>query len=395
MRASPTAHSRATDTTRPDWFAVLAVALGIFSLMTSELLPVGLLTPVGSDLGVSEGTAGLMVTVPGLLAAISAPVITVAAARVDRRVLLASLTGVMAVANLVGAVAPNFTVVLVARLAIGVSVGGFWAIAGGLAVRLVPSRQVARATAVIFGGVSTASVVGVPAGTLLGDLGGWRTAFATVGVLGLVAMVLLLVLVPPLPSRHAVTFAALPALLRGDKGVRTGVLLTALLVTGHFAAYTFVRPVLQEAAGIDSGLIGALLMAYGVAGVTGNFVAGSRVSRHVRGTLLMIAIALAAIMALFALPGHGPVTGTILMVAWGLAYGAVSVSLQTWMLQAAPDAGDTASSLFVATFNLSIALGALIGGLAVDGIATAAVLWITGLLALLTALTVGTAEKLR
>ncbi|MFI6802721.1 MFS transporter [Streptosporangium canum] len=395
MRASPTAHSRAVDTTRPDWLAVLAVALGIFSLMTSELLPVGLLTPIGSDLGVSEGTAGLMVTIPGLLAAISAPVITVVAARMDRRILLASLTGLMAAANLVGAVAPNFTVVLVARLAIGVSVGGFWAIAGGLAVRLVPSRQVARATAVVFGGVSTASVVGVPAGTLLGDLGGWRTAFATVGVLGLIAMVLLLVLVPSLPSRHAVTFGALPALMRGNKGVRTGVLVTALLITGHFAAYTFVRPVLQEAAGIDSGLIGALLMAYGVAGVTGNFVAGSRVSRHVRGTLLIIAIALAAIMALFALPGHGPVTGTILMIAWGLAYGAVSVSLQTWMLQAAPDAGDTASSLFVATFNLSIALGALIGGLAVDGIATTAVLWVAGVLALLTALTVGAAKKLR
>ncbi|MEV2271675.1 MFS transporter [Nonomuraea africana] len=98
--------------------------------------------------------------------------ITVSAARVDRRVLLAVLTGLMAVANLVSAIAPNFTVVLVARLAIGVSVGGFWAIAGGLAVRLVPNRHVARATAVIFGGVSTASVVGIPAGTLIGDFGG-------------------------------------------------------------------------------------------------------------------------------------------------------------------------------------------------------------------------------
>ncbi|MEU7896160.1 MFS transporter [Nonomuraea sp. NPDC049152] len=376
-----------TIVTRTGWLAVLAVTLGIFSLMTSELLPVGLLTPISSALGVSEGTAGLMVTVPGLLAGISAPVITVSAARVDRRVLLAVLTGLMAVANLVSAIAPNFTVMLVARLAIGVSVGGFWAIAGGLAVRLVPDRHVARATAVVFGGVSTASVVGIPAGTLIGDFGGWRAAFAAVGFLGLVAVAALLTLVPPLPSTHSVTFGALPALLRGNKGVRIGVLITFLLVTGHFAAYTFIRPVLHDTAGIDSGAIGALLMAYGVAGVAGNFVAGSRVSRHVRGTLLMISIALAAVMALFALPGHGPVSGTVVLVAWGLAYGAVSVSLQTLMLQAAPDAGDTASSLFVAAFNLSIALGALIGGLAADGIATTAVLWVAGSLALLTALT--------
>ncbi|GLZ11876.1 MFS transporter [Actinomadura sp. NBRC 104425] len=371
------------------------MALGIFALMTSELLPVGLLTPVGSDLAVSDGTAGLMLTAPGLVAAASAPVVTVVAAGVDRRVLLAALIGVMAAANLVCAAAPHFAVLLAARLAIGVSIGGFWAIAGGLAVRLVPAEHVPLATSIVFGGVSTASLVGVPAGTLIGDLGGWRAAFAAVGVLGLAALAALLVLVPPLPSRGALSFRELPGLLRRNTGVRVGVIITFLLITGHFAAYTFVRPVPREAAGVDDdALIGGLLMAYGAAGIAGNFVAGSRLAAHLRGTLAAICTGLAAVTALFALLGTAPVTAPVtasaLLVAWGLVYGGVSVSLQTWMLKAARDASEAASSLFVAAFNLSIALGALVGGATVDGLAATDVLWVAGSLALVAAATVAT-----
>lgn len=374
---------------RARWSAVMAVALSVFALMTSELLPVGLLTPIGAGLGVSNGAAGQMLTVPGLVAAVAAPVLTVTAARVDRRVLLAALAALLAVANLVCAAAPHFAVLLAARLAIGVCVGGFWAVAGGLAVRLVPAEHVPRATAIVFGGVSAASVAGVPAGTLIGDLGGWRAAFAAVGLLGLAAFAGLLLLVPPLPSQGGLSFRELPLLLRRNPGVRTGVLVTFLLINGQFAAYTFVRPVLSERAGVDDALIGALLMAYGVAGIVGNFVAGSRAASHPRGTLLSLSTGIAAVTALLALHGTGPVTASVLLVVWGLAYGGVSVTLQTWMLKSAPDASEAATSLFVAAFNVSIALGALIGGVTADGIAITGVLWVAVALTLLAAATVG------
>ncbi|MBW6435055.1 MFS transporter [Actinoplanes hulinensis] len=127
------------------WVAVAAVTLGIFALMTSELLPVGLLTPVGAALGVSEGVAGLMVTVPGLVAAVSAPLVTVATGRLDRRLVLGLLVGLVGAANLMSAFATDFAVVLVARFLIGISVGGFWSVAGGIALRLVPAHHVPRA----------------------------------------------------------------------------------------------------------------------------------------------------------------------------------------------------------------------------------------------------------
>lgn len=376
------------------WLGVFAVTLGIFALMTSELLPVGLLTPVGAALEVSEGTAGLMVTVPGLVAAVSAPLITVATGRLDRRIVLIVLIGLVGAANLASSFATSFTVVLIARFLIGISVGGFWSIAGGIALRLVPERHVTRATAVIFGGVETASVLGVPIGTLLGDLSGWRTAFAVVGVLGLIALTCMIFLLPKLPAERTIGFADLPRVFRTNAGVRAGVVLTFLVITGHFLAYTFVRPILQSN-GVDSRVIGALLLAFGVAGICGNFIAGALIATRIRQTVLGISVLLALAMVLLAAVDNTVITAGAILVLWGLGYGAVPVTLQTWILNAAPETTEAASSLYVSIFNLSIALGALTGGFAVDRTGTTSVLWIGAVLVVLTLPIAGTIRQTR
>ncbi|MFB4273556.1 MFS transporter [Nonomuraea sp. GTA35] len=364
------------------WLAILAVTLGIFALMTSELLPVGLLTPIGAALKVSEGTTALMVTVPGLVAAVAAPIVTVATARIDRRLVLALLIGMVGAANLASAFATSFAVVLLARFLIGVSVGGFWSLAGGIALRLVPKHQVARATAVVFGGVETASVLGVPTGTLLGDLSGWRTAFAAVGVLGLASLTCMVVVMPKMAPERTMTFADLPKVFRTHHALRVGIAMTFLAITGHFTAYTFIRPILQDD-GVTDGLISVLLLVFGVAGICGNFIAGALVTTHLRQTVYGIAVLLTASMATLAITDHSTVSAAVILVVWGLGYGAVPVTFQTWILNAAPAATEAASSLYVSMFNLSIALGALIGGLAVDALSTVSVLWIGGVLAVL------------
>ncbi|MFI5619606.1 MFS transporter [Streptomyces sp. NPDC051567] len=374
------------------WLAVLAVTLGIFSLMTSELLPVGLLTPIGSALNVSEGTTGLMVTVPGLVAAISAPLVTVATTRIDRRIVLAVLIGLMGAANLASAFADSFTVILIARFLIGIAVGGFWALAGGIALRLVPKKHVPRATAVIFGGVETASVLGVPTGTFIGDLSDWRTAFMCVGILGLIALALMLCLMPKVPAEQSIRFSDLPNVFKGNAGVRAGIAMTFLVITGHFLAYTFVRPVLTGD-GIDGSMIGVLLLVFGIAGITGNFIAGALIGTRLRQTVVAIAVTITAALVLLAVVDTNVWTAGAIMILWGLGYGAVPVTFQTWILEAAPDATEAASSLYVSAFNLSIALGALFGGLAVDGISTTSVLWIGAALAIVTLATVSGRNK--
>ncbi|WP_419995169.1 MFS transporter [Streptomyces boninensis] len=365
------------------WLAVLAVTLGIFALMTSELLPVGLLTPIGSSLDISAGTAGLMVTVPGLVAAATAPVVTVATGKVDRRLVLAVLIGLVGAANLASAFATSFAVVLAARFLIGISVGGFWSLAGGIALRLVPERQVPRATAVIFGGVEAASVLGVPTGTLIGDLGGWRTAFAAVGVLGLISLAFIVFLMPKVTPEQTIGFGDLARVFRTNAAVRVGIGMTFLVITGHFIAYTFVRPVLLGD-GIADGMISPLLLAFGIAGIAGNFVAGALIGSRLRHTVLGLTAVITAALAILAVTDTTAVSAAAILVLWGLGYGAVPVTFQTWILKAAPDTTEAASSLYVSAFNLSIALGALLGGFAVNAASATSVLWLGAALTALT-----------
>lgn len=357
------------------WLAVATVAVGIFSLVTAEQLPVGLLSAVADELRVSKGTAGLMVSVPGVVAAVAAPLLPVAVGRRDRRTVLTGLGALMAAASLASALAPSFALLLASRVLVGVTIGGFWAIAGGIAARLVPAGSVSRATAVIFGGVGAASVLGVPMGTLIGELAGWRAAFLALTGLGLLVLTGLLILLPPLPAAQPVRLKDLARLLR-QRAPTVGVIATFFLVAGHFIAYTFISPTLQHISGIAAHLIGPLLLGYGFAGIIGNFFAGPAAGRHPPRALLIIAATLAPAMALMPVLGTHGASGTALLLVWGASFGGVSVSLQTWMLAAAPRAPEAATALYTAMFNLSIALGALAGGTTLDVTGLPTVLWV-------------------
>ncbi|MFD1831261.1 MFS transporter [Streptomyces desertarenae] len=374
------------------WLAVSVVTLGTFLLVTAEQLPIGLLTSVGSALSVSEGTAGLMVTVPSIVAGFAAPLVPMIVGSLDRRVLLLGLMALMTVANLGSALAPNFAVLVGFRVLVGIAIGGFWAVAAGLAVRLVAPADVPRATAVIFGGVGAANVFGVPLGTLVGDLTGWRIAFSSLSALALVTLIALLAVLPRLVASQAIRPKLLMEQLR-NPGVRVGIIATLLLVFGHFAAYTFVSPALQKLSGIDERYVGPLLFGFGAAGMIGNFVAGSALSRRVHRSMLTIAVAMTAAMPLFLLLGQTAIGGAILLIVWGLAFGGVSVGLQTWMIKTAPQAVEAASSLWVAVFNLSIGFGALAGGIIVDTLTLQGVLWLGGVCALLASLAIWTARS--
>ncbi|BDT98393.1 MFS transporter [Nocardia sputorum] len=364
---------------------VAAVTAGTFTVVTSEMLPVGLLTPIGAALRVTEGRAGLALTVTGSVAALSAPLLTAALRRVERRLVLCGLMAVLALGNLGTACAPGFGVLIGARVLVGIGMGGVWAIAASLAARLVPARSVPAATSLIFSGVAVASVLGIPAGTFLGALAGWRMAFVAAACLALAVLVAMAALLPRLPATEALPLRGVLRLTR-QPGLRVALLVVAFLVTGHFAAYTYVRPVLEEVTGVDAATIGTLLLVYGIAGVAGNFAAGAVAARTPRGTLIAIGSILAA--AAIALPALGVslAQAVVLMIVWGVSYGGVSVSAQSWVFAASPQARESASALFAGVFNAAIALGSLTGGVAADGIGVAAAMWLGGTLAVVAVL---------
>ncbi|MHA6194638.1 MFS transporter [Pseudomonas wadenswilerensis] len=365
---------------RNPWLAVAAVALTIFSVVTTEMLPVGLLNPVAEALDTSLGTAGLMLSLPALLAALFAPLVVIGAGGADRRTILAVLLGLLVLANLASALAPTWHWMLAARVLVGFCIGGTWAIAGGLAVRLVEPRSLGLATSIIFGGVAAASVLGVPLGALVGDFAGWRWAFAAMAAFSVAVLVLFLAVVPPLPVSGSATLRQFVEQL-GNRPLIAGLVLTLLLVVSHFMAFTFVRPLLSSFSGFDGQWIGVLLLGYGIAGIVGNFISGTRAARQPARVLTCIALGLLLTPLLFASLGNSNLGGALLLLGWGLAYGGVSVGLMTWVMHAAPRAIEVATALYVAVFNAAIGLGSLLGGTMVDGVSLLANLWLAAAIA--------------
>ncbi|WP_234384517.1 MFS transporter [Streptomyces sp. MMG1121] len=364
------------------WVAVGAVTLGIFSIVTTEILPIGLLTKIGSGFSVSDGMAGLMMTMPGLLAAVSAPVVTVATARVDRRLMLCVFMLLLALANFLAAVAPGYWLVLLSRVVVGVVIGGFWSIGAGLPERLVPKESVGRATSVIFSAVPLGSVLGLPAGTLIADLSGWRTAFVVMGALTAGVLAMLVLVVPPLPPGRTTRLSVLRGMLKGVN-TRCALLLTFLVVLAHFGTYTYVTPFLEQVTGAGSRLITVFLLVYGAAGIVGNFLGGAMVVRCPRLTFGLAGAMIAAVTLSLPVLGRWQIGAVALLIVWGAAYGAVPVSSQTWFAKAAPDSPEAASVLFTASFQATFSLGALAGGVVVDRTSPSTVMTLGGLAATL------------
>lgn len=375
-----------SSSTRPEpaarrpWLAVSAVGLATFSVVTTEMLPVGLLTSIAGSLGTSMGRAGLMISLPALLAALFAPLVVMAAGGMDRRRILCGLLALLVLANLASALAPSLIWLLAARVLVGFCMGGIWAIAGGLAARLVPQASMGLATSIIFGGVAAASVLGVPLGALIGDFAGWRWAFG--GMAGFSALVLALhmAVLPALPATGSASLRQFSHQL-ANRRLQAGLALTLLLVAGHFMSFTFVRPLLLTVSGFDAQWMSALLLAYGIAGIAGNFLAGIIAARRTVPSLAAIAMGLLLAPVLFLSVGDSPTGGGAVLLVWGLAYGGVSVGLMTWMMQAAPRAVEIATALYVGVFNIGIALGSWAGGQLVDGWGLHATLWLSGGLA--------------
>ena len=280
------------------WLAVIAVALAIFAVVSAEMLPIGLLTPIAESMQQSVGHTSLIISTPSLVAAIVAPCVVLVFNRINRRQLLLFFMLLLFISTLVSAMTDTFHWLLLARVLFGMSMGGIWALAGTLAVRLMPPAQVGIATSIIFSGIAAASVLGIPAGVYLGDLFGWRMAFICVAILVGIVFVMLFWSLPSLPVNKVSSLKSSLTVLK-KPNVIIGLALTLLIVTGHFSAYTFVRPVLQEISQFSDASIGALLLIYGVFGILGNFVLGFTIQKFLWQTLFSIAFLLSATLLLF------------------------------------------------------------------------------------------------
>src|SRR3984957_12931188 len=346
--------------------AVFSVALGTFTLVTNEFLPVALLTGIRTSLGVSQGAAAFMITVPAVVAAIASPALAVASRRLDRRLVLLWMAGLFTASDALSAAAPNFTTMLLARFLLGAGIGGVWGIGASIGGRLVPESRAAWARAVIFSGISLAIVLGVPIASFVGGWLGWRIAFAATAALALVALVLMASLLPRIGVEQPVTRADLIKVVRAPNA-RLGLVVTLGLVAGQYAAYTFITPFLAKADHAGARAVSGLLLVFGIGGLIGNFGVVRLLSRRLKATVAGMATTLAVATAVMPVVGAWRPAAAVALAVWGLAYGAMTVAMQTWVFTA--DRRDlwSGSALYPAVFQASIAVGSLLGG-AVVGI---------------------------
>ncbi|MGE4405055.1 MFS transporter [Pseudomonas sp.] len=351
------------------WSGVFALSFCAFALIASEFLPVSLLTPMANDLRVSEGMAGQGIAISGAFAVLTSLFISTLAGSLNRKTLLLGLTAAMGVSGAIVALAPNYFTYMLGRALIGVVVGGFWSMSAATAIRLVSSRDVPRALAIVNGGNALATVVAAPLGAYLGTVIGWRGAFLCLVPVAVIALAWQWRTLPSMPAaaRAPGSASAFKVFtLLGRPGVGVGMLASSLLFMGQFALFTYVRPFLETVTGVQGTTISLILLVIGAAGFIGTVLIGRVLQRGFYQTLIAIPLLMAVTaLALIAFGGWLAIV-IVLLGLWGLTGTAAPVGWWSWIARVFPGDAEAGGGLFVAVVQLSIALGSTLGGLLFD-----------------------------
>jgi len=350
--------------------ALLALAVGAFGIGTTEFVMMGLLPGVADDLHVSIPTAGHLVSAYALGVVIGAPLLAALTARMPRRRVLMGLMALFVAGNALSALAPGYDALLAARFVSGLPHGAFFGVGAVVAAGMVAPERKARSVSLMFLGLTVANIAGVPVATLMGQHLGWRATFLAVAVIGVAAVAALALFVPRSPAPAGVRGARHPeAGLRGElAALRSLPVWLALLTTvagfgALFAAYSYITPMLTDAAGYAESSVTLLLALFGVGATAGNLLGGRLADRSLRGTLFGGLAFLAVVLVLFPLLMRTEVSAAVAVALLGMAAFLTGSPLQLMVMEKAAAAPSLASSANQAAFNLANAGGAWVGGL--------------------------------
>lgn len=371
--------ARPPETTPPAWGAVISMSLGVFALVTAEVLPASLLRPLAEGLGITEGAAGQAVTVTAVTGFVTSLFISTAIGRLDRRWVLIAFSVLLVVANVIAASASGIVMLLIGRLLAGVALGGFWSLSVAVLMRLVPERDVPRALSIMFMGVSAATVLAIPTGVYLGGLVGWRGVFLAAAGLALSALLLQILTLPPLPAQGRARPGVLLEVLRRPS-IGVGMTAALLAFAGHFTFFTYIRPFLEGVTGLSVDGVSLILLGFGLANVVGTYLIAHLIRRSLRLALVLLPLVMAVLAIALTVFGGLPVAAAVLIALWGVASAGVPVSWSTWVTRTIPDQAEAGGSLIVAAVSLAIAMGAGLGGAILDLAGPASVFLASGLM---------------
>ncbi|MFF2008248.1 MFS transporter [Streptomyces sp. NPDC058195] len=341
--------------------ALFALAIGAFGIGTTEFVVMGLLPEISADYGVSIPTAGLLVTGYATGFVIGAPLMTIPGTRTSRKTMLMLLMGLLTLGNLLSAVAPGFGIMLIGRIVASLAHGAFFGIGSVAAAGLVAPHKKAGAIAAMFTGLTVANIVGVPAGTFIGQAVGWRTTFVAVAALGVAGLLGIARLVPALPRPEGARLRRELSAFRNPQ-VLLAMAMTVLGFGGVFAAVTCIAPMMTHVAGYPDGAVTWLLALLGVGMFLGNLIGGRFADRRLMPMLCTTLGGLAVVLGLFTLTAHHKTAAAVTILLVGALGFATVPPLQKRVLDHAHGAPTLASAVNIGAFSLGNALAAWLGG---------------------------------
>jgi len=345
---------------RTAWLRVVMMAVAAFIFNTTEFVPVGLLSDIAASFNMQTAQVGLMLTIYAWVVALMSLPLMLLTRNVERKRLLIAIFTLFIASHILSVVAWDFWSLVASRVGITLTHAIFWSITASLAIRVAPAGKKTQALSMLATGTALAMVLGLPLGRLIGQYLGWRTTFMSIGIVALLTLICLIKLLPPLPSEHTGSLKSVPMLFRRPALVGMYVL-TALIVTAHYTAYSYIEPFIQTVANMGENFTTFLLLIFGGAGILGSIafsVLGNRFpAAMLSGPILLVTLS----MLLLFVAVMNPVAISVLCVIWGLAMMIIGLALQVRVLALATDATDVSMALLSGIYNIGIGAGALIG----------------------------------
>lgn len=367
------------------WLPVISLTLSTFIFNTSEFIPIGLLTSIADDFAITESKAGLLITIYAWVVALASLPLMMAFAKTENKKLMLSLVALFTASHILSGFSNSYVMLMISRIGVACSHAVFWSIVTPLAVHVAPEAHRSTAVSMIITGSSIAMIVGLPLGRAVGLMVGWRVTFLLIAILSAIVLCLLAAFLPKVPSDNNISLKTLPTLV-STPALLCIFVMTALTITGHFTAYSYIEPFLGQAAGFTNGEITMVLSAFGVIGIIVSVLFSKYYDRHQFAFLRVAVLGICICTLLLGISSGNSFIMVFTCLLWGLSINCFNISLQSCIIDYSPFGTAIAMSIYSGIYNVGIGAGALVGGIVCSHIGIPFVGYVGGAVSLVSAL---------
>lgn len=367
------------------WLPVISLTLSTFIFNTSEFIPIGLLTSIADDFAITESKAGLLITIYAWVVALASLPLMMAFAKTENKKLMLSLVALFTASHILSGFSNSYVMLMISRIGVACSHAVFWSIVTPLAVHVAPEGHRSTALSMIITGSSIAMIVGLPLGRAVGLMVGWRVTFLLIAILSAIVLCLLAAFLPKVPSDNNISLKTLPTLV-SIPALLCIFVMTALTITGHFTAYSYIEPFLGQAAGFTNGEITMVLSAFGVIGIIVSVLFSKYYDRHQFAFLRVAVLGICICTLLLGISSGNSFIMVCTCLLWGLSINCFNISLQSCIIEYSPFGTAIAMSIYSGIYNVGIGAGALVGGIVCSHIGIPFVGYVGGTVSLVSAL---------